>query len=100
MPIVAMWKDPVRGVREIPLESGAESILLTVCSDRALDVAVCQVRAANATAPIQPKSDRADYAALEDYDLTVLTGWAEAIVEALAYAPHRIERVAKSSHNP
>ncbi|MCU1253514.1 MAG: hypothetical protein JWQ49_6543 [Edaphobacter sp.] len=35
MPIVAMWKDPVRGVREIPLESGAESILLTVCSDRA-----------------------------------------------------------------
>jgi hypothetical protein len=51
------------------------------------------VRAANATAPIQPKSDRADYAALEDYDLTVLTGWAEAIAEALAYAPHRRERV-------
>jgi hypothetical protein len=27
--VVAMWKDPLRGVREIPLEAGAQGVLLT-----------------------------------------------------------------------
>jgi hypothetical protein len=33
--VVALWKDPSRGVREIPLEAGAHGVLLTVCTDRA-----------------------------------------------------------------
>ena len=34
-PLVGLWKDPVRGLREIPLESGAQGVLVTVCGDRA-----------------------------------------------------------------
>ena len=61
-PVIALWKDPSSGVREIPLEAGAHGVLLTVCTDRAtrrsadgripvdngtscFDVAVHQVRA-------------------------------------------------------
>jgi hypothetical protein len=34
-PVIALWKDPSRGVREIPLEAGAHGVLLTLCTDRA-----------------------------------------------------------------
>src|SRR5262249_49854900 len=33
--VIALWKDPVRGVREIPLEAGAQGVLLTACADLA-----------------------------------------------------------------
>src|SRR5262249_34969093 len=33
--VIALEKDPTRGVREIPLEPGADAVLLTVCMDRA-----------------------------------------------------------------
>jgi hypothetical protein len=33
--VIALEKDPTRGVREIPLEPGAQGVLLTVCIDRA-----------------------------------------------------------------
>ena len=33
--VIALWKDPSTGVREIPLEPGAHGVLLTVCMDRA-----------------------------------------------------------------
>ncbi len=32
-PIVALWKDPIRGTREIPLEPGAQGVLLTASAD-------------------------------------------------------------------
>jgi hypothetical protein len=35
-PIVALWKDPVMGVREIPLEDGAHGMLLTATADLAM----------------------------------------------------------------
>jgi hypothetical protein len=63
--IIALWKDPTREVREIPLEAGAHGVVLSVCMSRATrrsadgrrpidngtrcyDVAVDQVRAATA----------------------------------------------------
>ena len=63
--VIALWKDPTQGVREIPLEPGAHGVLLTVSVDRATrysadlrrpvdnstsfsGVAVCQVRASSA----------------------------------------------------
>ena len=66
-PVVALWKDPVRGLREIRLESGAQGVLLTLCGSRTtrrsadgrhpiddateyFDVAVHQVRAGSAGA--------------------------------------------------
>ena len=33
--IIALWKDPRRGVREIPLEAGAYGVVVTICMNRA-----------------------------------------------------------------
>ena len=108
-PAVALWKDPVRGLREIPLEPGAQGILLTLSGDRAtrrsadgrypvdnvtdyFDVAVHQVRAWSAGS----RSSNAQSGALaprvlEADELTILTGWAQALAEALAYAPECVD---------
>jgi hypothetical protein len=103
-PVIALWKESDGGAREIPLEPGAHGVLLTVCGDvatrRSADqrrpadtgasifyVALHQIRAAEAeeqarparpaTTPLPP--------ALDVDDLTILTGWAEAVAETLAY---------------
>ena len=108
-PVVALWKDPVRGLREIPLEAGAQGILLTLSGDRAtrrssdgrcpldnatdyFDVAVHQVRAGTAgsrssglqSAALAPRVLEAD-------ELTILRGWAQALAEALSYAPECVD---------
>ena len=106
--VVALWKDPVQGSREIHLETGAQGVLLTVCSERAtrrtsdgrlpinnttniFDVALHQVRVdGDADTPVtRPASPRGR--AFDSEDLTVLTGWAEGLAEVLSYAPERIE---------
>jgi hypothetical protein len=106
--IVALWKDPERGFREIPLESGAQAVLLSACSSRAtrrtadgrrpvdtgthlFDVAVQQIRASDAGSRSPSARAGARLPRLLDVeDLTVLTGWAEAVAETLAHAPERI----------
>jgi hypothetical protein len=104
-PVIALWKDPVRGAREIALEAGAQGVILTVCGDRVargsadgrcpadnaidwFDVAVHQVRASTAGLehPAHPLGTQTSRV-LETEDLTVLTGWAQAVAEGLAYAP-------------
>ena len=108
-PVIALWKDPVRGIREIPLEAGAQGVLLTICGDRAtrrsadgrypvdnvtehFDVAIHQVHASSPGSAVS--NFRPQVAAprlLELDELTILTGWAQALAEALAYAPERVE---------
>jgi hypothetical protein len=110
-PVIALWKDPARGVREIPLEEGAHAVLLTVCTDRAtrrsadgrtpidngiscFDVAVHQVRASSTGSySSRPPAAQAARHVLEREDLTVLTLWAEAVAEAVTYAPERTAEV-------
>jgi hypothetical protein len=107
-PVVGLWKDPVRGIREVPLEAGAQAVLLTICGDRALrrtadsrpsidnsihyfDVAVHQIRAGTAPSGSQPLPiDPPLPPPLEVEELTILTGWAQAVAETLAYAPDRV----------
>jgi hypothetical protein len=107
-PIIALWKDPARGVREIPLEPGAQSVLLTVCMERTtrrsadgrwpidngthcFDVAVHQLRASSAgSRPPLPRTESITRPVLEPDELTVLTAWAEAVAEVLAYLPERV----------
>jgi hypothetical protein len=113
-PVVALWKDPARGVREIPLEAGAQAVLLTVCMDRAtrrsadgrwpvdngtacFDVAVHQIKAA-AGSSHAPSSLTASPPALDADEVTVLTGWAEAVAEALEHGPDRIDAVLAEAH--
>jgi hypothetical protein len=107
--VVALWKDPVRGLREIPLEAGAQGILLTLCGDRGVrrsadgrgpvdnvteyfDVAVHQVRAgSSASQASNSKSETLAPRVLELDELTILTGWAQALAEVLAHAPERVD---------
>jgi hypothetical protein len=115
-PVVALWKDPVRGIREIPLEAGAQGVLLTVCGDRTsrrtadgrwpidnvtryFDVAVHQVRARSAgSGKSHSQSGTPVPRVLEAEELTILTGWAEAVAEALTYAPERVESLLADAH--
>jgi hypothetical protein len=116
-PVIALWKDPIHGTREIPLEPGAQGVLLTVNGDLTVrrsgdgrrpvenctayfDVGVHQVRAAEMPAagstpgtlgrtPGEP--------ALEPQELTILLSWAEALAEALACAPDQVPRVLRNA---
>ena len=110
-PIVALCRDPVRGSREIPLEAGAQGVLLTVCMERAtrrsadgrrpvdngthaFDVAVHQVRASTTRRKQAPRRAAPPAeSSLGVEDLTVLTAWAEGAAEALVHAPERAAAV-------
>jgi len=105
--VIALWKDSAGGAREIPLEAGAHAVLLTMCMDRAtrrsadgripvdngthcFDVAVHQVRATSTVSPSPPPTaGQAATHVLESEELTVLTSWAEAVVEVVSHAPER-----------
>jgi hypothetical protein len=107
-PIVALLKDADQGFREIPLDPGAHAVLLTASGSRAIrrtadgrrpvdtgthyfGAAVHQIRASDAGS--KPSSAGAGTTlprVLDVDDLTVLTGWAEAVAETLAHAPDRI----------
>ena len=109
--VVALWRDPSRGFREIPLETGAHGVVLTVCMDRvarrsadsrwpvdngtrAFDVAVQQIRASSTgSQPVRSHAGKPAEHLLEVEELTVLTGWAEAAAEAFAHAPERAAAV-------
>jgi hypothetical protein len=109
--VIALWKDPTKGVREIPLEPGAHGVVLTLCADRGtrrsadarrpvdngtscFDAAVHQVRASSAgsglalSRPTPPTAHT-----LPTEDLTVLTAWAEGVSEAAAHASERIDEL-------
>jgi hypothetical protein len=107
-PVIALWKESDGGAREIPLEPGAHGVVLTVCGDvatrRSADqrrpadtgasifyVAIHQIRAADADEdpPRAGPSSTPLPPTLDVDDLTILTGWAEAVAETLAYAPHQ-----------
>ena len=106
--VVALWKGSSGGAREIPLEPGAHAVLLTVCGDVAtrrsadgrwpadtgasiFDVAIHQIRAADKDedGPHVGASRTPAPPGLDVCDLTVVTGWAEAVAETLAYVPHQ-----------
>jgi hypothetical protein len=108
-PMIALWKDPSGGTREIPLETGAQGVLLSASADVAMrhtrdgrwpvencteffDVGVCQIRAAGAGSPSpEPRSATSTPPLLEGDEVTILTSWAEAVAESLATAPERVD---------
>jgi hypothetical protein len=102
--VIGLWKDPNGGTREIPLEPGAQGVLLTYAADRAtrrsadgrwpadtgmriFDVAINQIAAAErgSNGADTPTAVAQSYR-LDGDDVTVLTGWAEGVAEALAYS--------------
>jgi hypothetical protein len=109
--VVGLWKDPSNGFNEIPLEPGAQGILLTACVSpaqrgsndgrrpvpNAVDlyaVGQHQIRpAATGSRDGAPVRQLSDPPPLNVDDLTILCGWAEAVAEALAYAPSQVAAV-------
>jgi len=108
--VIALWKDPVRGIREIHLEGDAQGVLLTVCGDRSprrtadgrwpvdnathyFDVAVHQVRTMKGSGAKNAALQSLAPPLLDACDVTILTGWAEAVAEALAHAAECVEAV-------
>jgi hypothetical protein len=103
--VVALWKDPGRGTREIALEDGAHAILISTSTDRAarrtvdgrrpvdnasevFDMSVYQVRAAATGSPAASSgTSKRPEPALGTEELTILTSWAEAVAELIACAP-------------
>jgi hypothetical protein len=115
-PVVALWKDPVHGVREIPLEPDAHGVLLSASADRAtrrssdgrrpiqngsefFDMSIYQVRAApKGSGRAKARPDGPSEPALDPKGLTILTAWAEALAEGLTVAPDRVEALPSHAH--
>jgi hypothetical protein len=113
--VIALWKDPARGQREIALEPGAQGVVVTACAERATrgcadgrspienavnlyDVAVYQVRvpadaSAAASKPPEPRPQAPAPSALEAHEVSVVTAWAQSMAEALTQAPERAAAV-------
>jgi hypothetical protein len=115
-PVVALWKGPGQATREIPLEPGAQGILLSANTARTakrsfdgrrpladgnefFSVSARQIRASSTGSvfPVScaswPSQAAPSRAVLEASELTILTSWAEAVADALAFAPQRIGSV-------
>jgi hypothetical protein len=111
-PVVALWKGPGHHPIEIPLEPGAHGILLSATVGPAVrrsfdgrrpghggrefsGATVRQIRASS-TGTQRPHVSAvlASRPILTADELTILTSWAEAIAEALAFAPTSIEALA------
>jgi len=111
--VVALWKDPVVGLREIELEPGAQGILVTADFDRSIRrsadgrmpvhntadlhmTGIKQVRASTTRPELLDSDSGADLEDgphLETSELTVLSSWSEAVVEAVVMAPESVDDV-------
>jgi hypothetical protein len=110
-PVVALWKSPGQATREIPLQRGAQGILLSASTARAAkrsydgrrpvdngsqfgDVTIRQIRASRTgSGPPDAPPSAPSRPVLEAGELTILTSWAEAVADALAFAPQHAEAV-------
>jgi hypothetical protein len=111
-PVVALWKGPGQQTREIPLDPGAQGILLSASARHAVrrsfdgrrpgrngseffDVTVHQIRASRAgIGPPHSLAGSPSGPLLAADELTILMSWAEVLAEALAVAPKRIQTLA------
>jgi hypothetical protein len=111
-PVVALWKGPGQHVREIPLDRDAHGILLSATVSPAVSrsfdgrrpghdgiefsaISARQIReSSTGTQPPHAPAGPPPRPTLTADELTILTSWAEAMAEALAFAPATIDAVA------
>src|SRR5262249_22892439 len=112
--VVSLWKDPVRGLREIPLDVDAHAVLIHIHIGRTTRRSADGRRPVPTPADVTAEGvrqiralDRGDHrgvakpealvddepASLEAVELTILTCWAEAVAEALAASPDRLNTI-------
>jgi hypothetical protein len=115
--VVALWKGHGQLAREIPLDPGAHGILLSATVGPAIrrsfdgrrpghngseftEVSVHQIRASGTgTPPPRALAGPPHRFSLTAEELTILTSWAEAIAEVLAFAPASIEVLAADAQS-
>jgi hypothetical protein len=113
--VVSLWKDPVRGLREIPLDEDGHAVLIHLevgrttrhSADGRRPVAntanvsaesVRQIRALDrgddtrAAMPDDPVDDE-PVVSLKAVELTILTCWAEAVAEVLGASPDQLNTI-------
>lgn len=110
-PVIGLWKDAGRGTREIPLEPGAQGVLVSVNTDRAIrrstdgrmpvesgneifDMSIYQVRAGSTPfghSTARPATPTPPLLDIEE--LTLLTSWSEAVAEALCTPERDVDAV-------
>ena len=107
-PVIALLKDSDHGTREIPLKPGSHGVVLTLSGERATRrsadgrwpvdtgthysaVAVHQIRASRGGSGPAPTRPAAGPRSMKADEVTILTGWAEGMAEALAYTPKRTQ---------
>jgi hypothetical protein len=108
--VVALWKDPTRGLREISLEHGATGVLVSLAATRArrrvadgrtpvdnsaglMVAGVFPVAPAQEVVPHAAAERTVTGSALDAPDLTIVTGWSDALAEALEHAPERADEL-------
>jgi hypothetical protein len=108
--VVALWKDPTRGVREISLERGATGVLVSLAATRSrrrvadgrtpvdnsaglMVAGVFPVSPAQEVVPHAAADRTVAGAALDAADLTIVTAWSDAVAEALEHAPERVDEL-------
>ena len=114
--VVAMWKDPVRGMREIPLEAGAQGVLLKTMldsstrhaadgrgpADDVTDLSVAGVHQVAAASGVdRPPAERAtrdDATDLGTAELSVLAGWAEGVADAVSLGRPGLDAALAAAH--
>ena len=106
--VVALWKDPTRGLREISLGDGEHGVLMSMAATRArrrcadgrtpLDNSTGLVVAGvHGVTDVPAERARTEAeapvaaAALDGADLTIVTAWADVIADALEHAPSAVE---------
>jgi hypothetical protein len=110
--VVALWKGHGQLAREIPLDHDAHAILLSATVGRSIrrsfdgrrprhegsefsGVSFCQIRASSMrTQPHRASLGPPQRLRLTADELTILTSWAEAFAEGLAFAPASIDALA------
>jgi len=115
--VVALWKGHGQLAREIPLDPGAHGILLSATVGPAIrrsfdgrrpgldgteftEASVHQIRASGTgTPPPRALAGPPQRFSLTAEELTILTSWAEAIAEVLAFAPPSIEDLAADAQS-
>src|SRR5262249_11366070 len=113
--VVSLWKDPVRGLREIPLDVDAHAVLINIKIGRTTrrsadgrrpvantaDVTaegVRQIRARDRSghsrvATPEARVDDEPVVSLEAEELTILTCWAEAVAEAIGASLDQLDTI-------
>jgi hypothetical protein len=108
--VVALWKDPAGGLRELAIDEGAQGMVLTVRADRsrrrsadgrwpidnATDLVLTdhrQIRVADRNADgVSPvRRGMTIHPALETWELTVLTSWSQAVADAARNSPEQVD---------